>query len=418
LFELDAGGNLISREEYHPFGTTSFYLEPSALLDVDSKRYRYTGRERDDETGLYRLGARYYLPWLGRFLSADPAGYVDGANLYRYSRDNPIRFSDPSGTDPNDYQLKSQLLFTGIANPLTLPDYPCIPGASAPQTFELVGSQGANLGFTGSGGSTSLLANYRQRVSERLDLGVTAAYAGQYPWTGGDSTNSNFTGSQLAFFSHFGNVENQALTQTSSGFYFSAGFLWGQGPAGATDATNPFASLTTGLSTFRRSRNEQGELDTDFQLDWNLILTASRYGNSINNRVAEGAFSALTVFNFALPADFNVEVAGGALAGANPILFDPNDPRSRLVTPFTLRSQLGVGWTHQISGNYVFGIEAILTKDWLPSVLDSGGNQGGPLGLTVNIGISGVNRPHHPQDENAELQHFIQERDDALRGGN
>jgi RHS repeat-associated protein len=62
------------------------------------KRYRYTGKERDEETGLYYHGARYYAPWLGRWTAADPAGMVDGLNLYRYSRDNPIVFSDPGGT--------------------------------------------------------------------------------------------------------------------------------------------------------------------------------------------------------------------------------------------------------------------------------------------------------------------------------
>jgi hypothetical protein len=88
-------------------------------------------------------------------------------------------------------------------------------------------------------------------------------------------------------------------------------------------------------------------------------------------------------------------------------------PHSRLVTPFALRSQLGIGWTTPISGNYVFGIEAILTKDWIPSALDSSGNSQGPIGLTINLGFSGVNRPHHPDDENAALQSFMRERDEA-----
>ncbi len=61
------------------------------------KRYRYTGKERDEETGLYYHGARYYAPWLGRWTSCDPAGLVDGLNLYVYAGANPVVRHDPSG---------------------------------------------------------------------------------------------------------------------------------------------------------------------------------------------------------------------------------------------------------------------------------------------------------------------------------
>ena len=98
--EIDgtAAANVISYEEYHPYGSTAFHLWSSSA-EVSAKRYRYTGKEKDEESGLYYHGARYYAPWLGRWTAADPAGLVDGLNLYRYSRDNPINFSDPSGTE-------------------------------------------------------------------------------------------------------------------------------------------------------------------------------------------------------------------------------------------------------------------------------------------------------------------------------
>ncbi len=72
---------------------------------ANDRRYRYLGNERDEETGLYALGERYYAAWLGRWTSPDPAGYVDGLNLYAYARNNPIVRSDPSGTDstPGDW---------------------------------------------------------------------------------------------------------------------------------------------------------------------------------------------------------------------------------------------------------------------------------------------------------------------------
>ena len=70
--ELDEAAQVISYEEYHPYGTTSYRATDSAI-EVSPKRYRYTGKERDEETGLYYHGARYYAPWLGRWGSVDPS---------------------------------------------------------------------------------------------------------------------------------------------------------------------------------------------------------------------------------------------------------------------------------------------------------------------------------------------------------
>ncbi|WP_198362022.1 RHS repeat-associated core domain-containing protein, partial [Burkholderia ubonensis] len=51
-------------------------------------------------TGLYDYGWRSYQPWLGRWLNPDPAGIVDGLNLFRMVRDDPTTLCDPSGTQP------------------------------------------------------------------------------------------------------------------------------------------------------------------------------------------------------------------------------------------------------------------------------------------------------------------------------
>lgn len=98
--ELDAAGRLITYEEYSPFGSTTYQAVRSQT--ETPKRYRFSGRERDEESGFSYHGARYYAPWLGRWTSADPKGAVDGPNLYRYSRNNPVRLIDRTGTDPND----------------------------------------------------------------------------------------------------------------------------------------------------------------------------------------------------------------------------------------------------------------------------------------------------------------------------
>src|SRR5690606_23442517 len=94
--ELDANGALIAYEEYHPYGTTSFQAGRSAA-EVSVKRYRYTAKERDGETGLSYHSSRYYASWLGRWIATDPAGFVDGLNVYQYVRGNPVAHSDVLG---------------------------------------------------------------------------------------------------------------------------------------------------------------------------------------------------------------------------------------------------------------------------------------------------------------------------------
>lgn len=93
--EMDSDGSIISYEECHAYGSTSWHWSNAGL---SQKRYRYTGMERDKESGLQYHSARYYMPWLGRWLSADPLGIVDGPGLWSYVRGNPVKLSDASGT--------------------------------------------------------------------------------------------------------------------------------------------------------------------------------------------------------------------------------------------------------------------------------------------------------------------------------
>ncbi|MCK6522056.1 RHS repeat-associated core domain-containing protein [Myxococcota bacterium] len=98
---MDDDGGVISYEEYHPYGTTAWWAEDAAI-EVSRKRYRYTGKERDEETGLQYHSARYYAPWLGRWDRPDPIGLGDGGNRYRALRNSPALHSDPSGLVPPD----------------------------------------------------------------------------------------------------------------------------------------------------------------------------------------------------------------------------------------------------------------------------------------------------------------------------
>jgi RHS repeat-associated protein len=100
--ELDDHAQIISYEEFYPYGSTSYQAVRSQT--ETPKRYRYTGKERDEESGLYYHGARYYAAWLGKWTSCDPAGLVDGLNLYSYVTDQPTELVDREGMngDPPD----------------------------------------------------------------------------------------------------------------------------------------------------------------------------------------------------------------------------------------------------------------------------------------------------------------------------
>jgi RHS repeat-associated protein len=93
--ELDKEAQIVSYEEYAPYGSSTYQAVRSQT--ETSKRYRYIGKERDEETGLNYHGARYYAVWLPRWISCDPSGVSTGINLYLYASDNPVVKFDPNG---------------------------------------------------------------------------------------------------------------------------------------------------------------------------------------------------------------------------------------------------------------------------------------------------------------------------------
>ena len=88
----NSSGTVTSSTNYDSFGNATNTSFPS--------RYQYTGREFDSFTGLYYYRARWYDANLGRFISEDPIGFAgDDVNLYGYTWNNPIKYSDPTGLD-------------------------------------------------------------------------------------------------------------------------------------------------------------------------------------------------------------------------------------------------------------------------------------------------------------------------------
>ncbi|WP_460131348.1 RHS repeat domain-containing protein [Pseudomonas sp. S1_E04] len=101
--ELDSEARVVSRETYHPFGTTAFH-ERGDSSEESYRTLRYSGKECD-ATGLYYYGLRYYVPWLQRWLNPDPAGDIDGLNLFRMVRNNPLTYVDVDGRIPHEAPL-------------------------------------------------------------------------------------------------------------------------------------------------------------------------------------------------------------------------------------------------------------------------------------------------------------------------
>ncbi len=100
----DATGALAENYTYDPYGN------PSVINSTISNRYRFTGREFDEENGIYHYRARAYDSLVGRFLQRDPIGYYDSMNLFAYVKNNPINFIDPYGL----YEVG----FKGLGNPI------------------------------------------------------------------------------------------------------------------------------------------------------------------------------------------------------------------------------------------------------------------------------------------------------------
>jgi RHS repeat-associated protein len=94
--ETDENARVIGYEEFHPFGTTAYQAVDKDVAAA-ARRYRYVEMERDEESGLAHHGARYYIPWLGRWSTPDKLAGQPSGNRYAYAMNNPIVHTDTNG---------------------------------------------------------------------------------------------------------------------------------------------------------------------------------------------------------------------------------------------------------------------------------------------------------------------------------
>jgi RHS repeat-associated protein len=126
---VNPGGGLVSQQRYMPFGEVR--TDVGTITQTD---FGYTGQRNLDaqgnsfSTGLMDYKARFYDPYINRFISPDTItpGGPQGLNRYSYSNNNPINFNDPSGhmaDECGDFGCEADIP--------TIPTDPTNPGTNA-----------------------------------------------------------------------------------------------------------------------------------------------------------------------------------------------------------------------------------------------------------------------------------------------
>jgi RHS repeat-associated protein len=178
--ELDEQAQIISYEEYAPYGSSTYQAVRSQT--ETAKRNRYTGKERDEESALDFHEARYYAPFLGRWTAADPIGMRAGVNVYQYCRSAPINLSDPSGEDPPadqpPYRLRpllSDVSLTGVSGSFQVHDlFSSDRSVSGSGAIGLAGRAGFLLDVPRLNLSTSGFVDASALAAVDTDLGAAA----------------------------------------------------------------------------------------------------------------------------------------------------------------------------------------------------------------------------------------------------
>ena len=110
---VNSSGGVDSYCDYYPFGQI---MDGRSLVGSADGRYKFTGKEKDAETGYDYFGARYFDSRVGRFLSVDPhALKYQALSPFCYAANNPVAFLDPTGMDSASSQANvGALVATGI----------------------------------------------------------------------------------------------------------------------------------------------------------------------------------------------------------------------------------------------------------------------------------------------------------------
>ena len=216
--ELAGGGWPISRSEFAPFGQE---LDTSYSVN----RYKFTGKERDAESGLDYFGARYYASSMGRMMSPDwsndPApvpfallGNPQSLNLYAYTSNNPVGLKDADGHKVGgaDFDRRAHGGGFGDVSGSVEPTYTdptaafmyahgfAMAAEEVQQNASKAQQQNESVSATGQQNSTNssghpidkdAIANYADQHAEKGSLGKCAAYCRRAFEAGGVDTSGH-----------------------------------------------------------------------------------------------------------------------------------------------------------------------------------------------------------------------------------
>jgi RHS repeat-associated protein len=390
--ELDDQAQVISYEEYYPYGGTS-YQGIAQTVSSAAKRFRYTGKEQDEESGLYYYGARYYAPWLARWTECDPKGIDGGHNLYAYSNDSPVVLNDPSGHEPvvakNDPKPE-----TAESEPEPL-EKKKEPEPSPPQPTVYYPGPTQTAGLSSDTPILKLLTefnsfltysrtqqkpvgplftgleqfNVRARTSTNVEQGVLFSVGGTAPFAGKDvalaNPGSSFYSGSLQYTLHQGGVVDSKTDslQVAHGNWLNAGLLFGNPGAGDV---NPTATYTRALSLVWNSCKTT--------VDFNAGATLQLKG-TVNNQNVKGLLSPVAGLNVAKgwgPVTLNLEGVVGANVG---VLGATDASKGNPKVAASLRYAAGLGIQAQVGAkmDYTIGAEILISGEEKSNVPSAAG---------------------------------------------
>ncbi|WP_367025573.1 SpvB/TcaC N-terminal domain-containing protein [Methylococcus sp. ANG] len=236
--ELDDQAQIVAYEEYTPYGSTSYQAVRSQT--ETPKRYRYTGKERDEESSFYYHGARYYASWLGRWTSCDPAsiGGEEGARVdqpYVYVQNRPLIASDPDGRVIWFIVIAAVVITTATAvSPANAPTSPTSPTYDRVSDAEFAAHTAVTAASMAVGGGTYTALTTRATVRPVLARGAAGLVAG------GTGAPASLAVSDIA--------RGQASSPAEYGDRFLTGAAFG---AGVSMALPPVARALRGRTTPR-----------------------------------------------------------------------------------------------------------------------------------------------------------------------
>lgn len=272
----DSNGNPTDLIEYSPFGTTTH------RAGTNDTPFLYNGQfgVQTDANGLLYMRARYYNPYICRFLNRDPSGFNAGLNFYQFVSGNPVSNWDPTGLCAEGSSATPANLQDPFGLNANNPSYATLVGNGLNNTVSAIGQsmgQGlydlthlawsqdqynkiyAQMYSTGTPENPAATPYVEGALAVSSAAAVTAGAAGTWELAGGATTSIGWAptvqGPGIHFFwgvtSDGSTVVLHTLgDSTTIGGANWAGYLGGNTAVTGIPAFFPGAASATGVSSF------------------------------------------------------------------------------------------------------------------------------------------------------------------------